>query len=187
MDVGELQVGWALRLDTLSAVMVMMVSVVSAAIHIYSIGYMAHDKSISRFMAYLSFFTFFMLALLTADNFVQMFFGWEGVGLCSYLLIGFWYDRESANAAAIKAFVVNRIGDFGFLLGVFGVYTLFGTVVLAEVVAAFPTHGDLSLHFLNWHMHSLTCACLLLFVGAMGKPAQVPLHTWLPDAMEGPT
>src|SRR5258708_3324991 len=184
---GGLQASWAFKFDTLSAVMVFVVSVCSTAIHVYSVGYMHGDPGVPRFMAYLSLFTFCMLMLVTAANFVQMFFGWEGVGLCSYLLIGFWYDRPSANAAAIKAFVVNRVGDFGFLLGVFGVYTLFGTVVFDEVFAAVPTHVDLSLHFLNWDVHALTLVCLLLFVGAMGKSAQVPLHTWLPDAMEGPT
>jgi len=185
--VGELQVDWALRLDTLSAVMVMMVSVISAAIHIYSIGYMAHDKSVPRFMAYLSFFTFFMLALVTADNFVQLFFGWEGVGLCSYLLIGFWYDRATANAAAIKAFVVNRIGDFGFLLGIFAVFFLFGTLQFDAVFAGAPDIAGNSIRFLSWQVDALTVTCILLFVGAMGKSAQIGLHTWLPDAMEGPT
>jgi NADH-quinone oxidoreductase subunit L len=186
-DVSELQIEWALRLDTLSAVMVMMVSVVSAAIHIYSIGYMAHDKSIPRFMSYLSFFTFFMLALVTADNFVQMFFGWEGVGLCSYLLIGFWYDRDSANAAAIKAFVVNRIGDFGFLVGIFAVFFLFGTLQFDAVFAGAPDIAGNTIQFLSWQVDALTVTCILLFIGAMGKSAQLGLHTWLPDAMEGPT
>jgi NADH-quinone oxidoreductase subunit L len=186
-SVGELQIDWALRLDTLSAVMVMMVSVVSAAIHIYSIGYMAHDKSIPRFMSYLSFFTFFMLALVTADNFVQMFFGWEGVGLCSYLLIGFWYDRDSANAAAIKAFVVNRIGDFGFLLGIFAVFFIFGSLQFDAVFAGAPDVAGNTIQFLSWQVDALTVTCILLFVGAMGKSAQLGLHTWLPDAMEGPT
>jgi len=184
---GEMQIRWALRLDTLSAVMVMMVSVVSAAIHIYSVGYMAHDKSIPRFMAYLSFFTFFMLALVTADNFVQMFFGWEGVGLCSYLLIGFWYDRPSANAAAIKAFVVNRIGDFGFLLGIFAVFSIFGTLQFDAVFAGAPDIAGNTIEFLGWQVDALTVTCILLFIGAMGKSAQIGLHTWLPDAMEGPT
>jgi len=184
---GGLQADWAFKFDTLSAVMVAVVSICSTAIHVYSVGYMHDDPSQPRFMAYLSLFTFCMLMLVTAANFVQMFFGWEGVGLCSYLLIGFWYDRPSANAAAIKAFVVNRIGDFGFALGIFGVYALFGTVVFEEVFAAVPTHLQLSIHFLSWDADALTLVCLLLFVGAMGKSAQVPLHTWLPDAMEGPT
>src|SRR5207245_2025771 len=144
-------------------------------------------KSIPRFMAYLSFFTFFMLALVTADNFVQMFFGWEGVGLCSYLLIGFWYDRESANAAAIKAFVVNRIGDFGFLLGIFAVFSIFGTLQFDAVFAGAPDIAGNTIHFLSWQVDALTVTCILLFIGAMGKSAQLGLHTWLPDAMEGPT
>jgi NADH-quinone oxidoreductase subunit L len=186
-SVGELQIDWALRLDTLSAVMVMMVSVISAAIHIYSIGYMSHDKSIPRFMSYLSFFTFFMLALVTADNFVQMFFGWEGVGLCSYLLIGFWYDRDTANAAAIKAFVVNRIGDFGFLLGIFAVFFIFGSLQFDAVFAGAADVAGNTIRFLSWQFDALTVTCILLFVGAMGKSAQIGLHTWLPDAMEGPT
>jgi NADH-quinone oxidoreductase subunit L len=187
ISVGELQIDWALRLDTLSAVMVMMVSVISAAIHIYSIGYMAHDNSIPRFMSYLSFFTFFMLALVTADNFVQMFFGWEGVGLCSYLLVGFWYDRDTADAAAIKAFVVNRIGDFGFLLGIFAVFFIFGSLQFDTVFAGAPDIAGNTIRFLTWQVDALTVTCILLFVGAMGKSAQIVLHTWLPDAMEGPT
>jgi NADH-quinone oxidoreductase subunit L len=187
MSVGELQIDWALRLDTLSAVMVMMVSVISAAIHIYSIGYMAHDNAIPRFMSYLSFFTFFMLMLVTADNFVQMFFGWEGVGLCSYLLIGFWYDRDTANAAAIKAFVVNRIGDFGFLLGIFAVFFIFGSLQFDTVFAGAPDIAGNTIQFLSWQFDALTVTCILLFIGAMGKSAQIVLHTWLPDAMEGPT
>jgi NADH-quinone oxidoreductase subunit L len=187
ISVGELQIDWALRLDTLSAVMVMMVSVISAAIHIYSIGYMAHDKSIPRFMSYLSFFTFFMLSLVTADNFVQMFFGWEGVGLCSYLLIGFWYDRDTANAAAIKAFVVNRVGDFAFLLGIFAVFFIFGSLQFDAVFAGAPDIAGNTIRFLSWQFDALTVTCVLLFIGAMGKSAQIGLHTWLPDAMEGPT
>ncbi|MBV8535655.1 MAG: NADH-quinone oxidoreductase subunit L, partial [Alphaproteobacteria bacterium] len=184
---GGLQADWAFKFDTLSAVMVFVVSVCSTAIHVYSVGYMHDDPGQPRFMAYLSLFTFCMLMLVTAANLVQMFFGWEGVGLCSYLLVGFWYDRPSANAAAIKAFVVNRVGDFGFALGIFGVYTMFGTVVFDEVFTAVPTHLNLQLHFLSWEVPALTLVCLLLFVGAMGKSAQMPLHTWLPDAMEGPT
>ncbi len=184
---GALHASWAFKFDTLSAVMVFVVSVCSTAIHVYSIGYMHDDPSVPRFMAYLSLFTFCMLMLVTADNFVQMFFGWEGVGLCSYLLVGFWYDRPSANAAAIKAFVVNRVGDFGFALGIFGTFALTGSVVFEEVFAAAPDLAGTKMHFLNWDFDSLTLVCLLLFVGAMGKSAQVPLHTWLPDAMEGPT
>jgi NADH-quinone oxidoreductase subunit L len=187
IDTGDLQVHWALRLDTLSTVMLLVVSVVSSVVHIYSIGYMAHDKSIPRFMAYLSFFTFFMLMLVTADNFVQMFFGWEGVGLCSYLLVGFWYDRPSANSAAIKAFVVNRIGDFGFLLGIFSVYLIFGTLQFDPVFAGASDIAGNTINFLGWQVDALTVTCILLFIGAMGKSAQLGLHTWLPDAMEGPT
>jgi NADH-quinone oxidoreductase subunit L len=187
IDAGQLQVDWALKFDTLSAVMVAMVSVVSLMIHIYSVGYMAEDPSIPRFMAYLSLFTFFMLALVTSENFVQLFFGWEGVGLVSYLLIGFWYDRPSANAAAIKAFVVNRIGDFGFALGIFAVFSIFGTLHFDEVFRAAPNQVGTTLNFLGWQAPALTVTCILLFVGAMGKSAQIGLHTWLPDAMEGPT
>jgi NADH-quinone oxidoreductase subunit L len=187
IDAGQLKIQWALKFDTLSAMMVAMVTLVSFVIHVYSIGYMAEDPSIPRFMAYLSLFTFFMLMLVTASNFVQMFFGWEGVGLASYLLIGFWYDRPSANAAAIKAFVVNRIGDFGFALGIFAVYTLFGTLDFAQVFGAAPAMAGKPFLFLGMHADALTVTCILLFVGAMGKSAQIGLHTWLPDAMEGPT
>jgi NADH-quinone oxidoreductase subunit L len=187
IDTGDLQVQWALRFDALSAVMVAVVTVVSAMVHIYSVGYMAHDKGIPRFMSYLSFFTFFMLMLVTADNFVQMFFGWEGVGLCSYLLIGFWYDRDTANAAAIKAFIVNRIGDFGFALGIFAVYALFGSLHFGTVFDAAPNFAHTRFTFLGLQVDALTLTCILLFVGAMGKSAQLGLHTWLPDAMEGPT
>jgi NADH-quinone oxidoreductase subunit L len=187
IDTGDLQVQWALRLDTLAVVMMATVSVCSAAIHVYSVGYMSHDPSIPRFQAYLSFFTFFMLTLVTADNFVQLFFGWEGVGLCSYLLIGFWYDRPSANAAAIKAFIVNRVGDFGFALGIFAVYMMFGSLQFDAVFNDAPNAAGQSLEFLGIEWDALTIACILLFIGAMGKSAQLPLHTWLPDAMEGPT
>jgi NADH-quinone oxidoreductase subunit L len=187
IDTGDLKAQWALRFDSLSAVMVAVVTVVSAMVHIYSVGYMAHDHSIPRFMAYLSLFTFFMLMLVTADNFLQLFFGWEGVGLSSYLLIGFWYDRPSANAAAIKAFVVNRIGDFGFLLGIFAVYALFGSLHFGTVFDAAPNFAHAPFNFLGFKVDALTVTCILLFVGAMGKSAQIGLHTWLPDAMEGPT
>src|SRR5690606_27948648 len=181
------------RVDTLTAVMLVVVTSVSALVHLYSWGYMAEDPSQPRFFAYLSLFTFAMLMLVTADNLVQMFFGWEGVGLASYLLIGFWYHRPSANAAAIKAFVVNRVGDFGFLLGIFGIFVVFTSVEFetifanAEAVAQSP---DVLLHLFGLELTgagALTAICLLLFMGAMGKSAQVPLHTWLPDAMEGPT
>ncbi|HEX6980513.1 MAG TPA: NADH-quinone oxidoreductase subunit L [Alphaproteobacteria bacterium] len=187
IDSGAFEASWALKFDTLSAVMVFVVTVVSSMVHVYSIGYMAEDRSIPRFMAYLSLFTFFMLMLVTADNFVQMFFGWEGVGVASYLLIGFWYERDSANAAAIKAFVVNRVGDFGFALGIFGVFFVFGTVNFDVVFSAVPTRAADTFEFLGMEVHALTALCLLLFVGAMGKSAQLGLHTWLPDAMEGPT
>jgi NADH-quinone oxidoreductase subunit L len=184
---GNFEVSWALRFDTLSAVMAAMVTVVSSMIHIYSFGYMAHDKSIPRFFAYLSLFTFFMLMLVTSNNLVQMFFGWEGVGLASYLLIGFWYDRPSANAAAIKAFLVNRVGDFGFALGIFGVFLAFNAVNFDAVFQAVPGMADKRFIFLGMDLPLITTICLLLFIGAMGKSAQLGLHTWLPDAMEGPT
>jgi NADH-quinone oxidoreductase subunit L len=187
IDSGALEVSWALRMDTLSVVMVMTVSVVSAMIHVYSVGYMHHDPSIPRFMAYLNLFTFFMLMLVTSDNLVQLFFGWEGVGFLSYLLIGFWYDRPAANAAAIKAFIVNRVGDFGFALGIFAVYLMFQTVDFDTIFAAVQGKADATLHVFGGEFHALTVICLLLFVGAMGKSAQMGLHTWLPDAMEGPT
>ncbi len=187
IDAGDFQVRWALRYDTLSAVMVAMVTLISAMVHIYSVGYMAHDKSVPRFMAYLSLFTFFMLMLVTSDNFLQLFFGWEGVGLASYLLIGFWYERPTANAAAIKAFVVNRVGDFGFSLGIFSVYLIFGSLQFDTVFAAAPDAAHNSIGFLGHQVDAITVTCILLFVGAMGKSAQLGLHTWLPDAMEGPT
>jgi NADH-quinone oxidoreductase subunit L len=185
--VGSFSASWAIRVDALTAVMLVVVTVVSAMVHVYSVGYMAHDHSIPRFMSYLSLFTFCMLMLVTADNFMQMFFGWEGVGLCSYLLIGFWYDRPSANAAAIKAFIVNRIGDFGFALGIMGVFLVFDSVDFNTVFALAPQKVGSVIHFLSWDIDTLTILCLLLFVGAMGKSAQLLLHTWLPDAMEGPT
>ena len=184
---GDFQVSWALKFDTLTAVMVFVVTSVSSMVHIYSIGYMSHDKCIPRFMAYLSLFTFMMLMLVTADNLIQMFFGWEGVGLASYLLIGFWFEKKSANDAAIKAFVVNRVGDFGFALGIFGAFFLFGTVNLDAIFTMAPDYADVTVRFFGVEWHALTIICLLLFVGAMGKSAQLGLHTWLPDAMEGPT
>jgi len=187
MSVGDLQVDWAFRIDTLTAMMLVVVNTVSALVHLYSIGYMHEDPHRPRFFAYLSLFTFTMLMLVTADNLVQMFFGWEGVGLASYLLIGFWYQKDSANAAAMKAFIVNRVGDFGFLLGIFTVFVLFNGVTFDAI---FPRVGELAnanFTFLGIEWHALTIACLLLFMGAMGKSAQFLLHTWLPDAMEGPT
>ncbi len=184
---GGFEVDWALRFDTLTAVMIVVVTVVSGAVHFYSIGYMHHDPSIPRFFCYLSLFTFFMLMLVTANNFLQMFFGWEGVGLASYLLIGFWYEKPSANAAAIKAFLVNRVGDFGFALGILGTFLLFGSVDFNTVFAAVPGKAGAQMEFLGGQYHAMTVLCLMLFVGAMGKSAQLGLHTWLPDAMEGPT
>ncbi|ODT80572.1 MAG: NADH-quinone oxidoreductase subunit L [Pelagibacterium sp. SCN 64-44] len=190
IQVGDMDLRWILRVDTLTAIMLVVVNTVSALVHIYSIGYMADDPHRSRFFAYLSLFTFAMLMLVTADNFLQMFFGWEGVGLASYLLIGFWYTRPSASAAAIKAFVVNRVGDFGFLLGIFGSFLVLGHIDFDNAFAAvadFTNTGLPILHFLSWDLDAMTVVCLLLFMGAMGKSAQFLLHTWLPDAMEGPT
>ena len=184
---GSLNVNWSMLIDPLSAVMLVVVTLVSSLVHIYSIGYMSHDPHKPRFMAYLSLFTFAMLMLVTSDNFIQLFFGWEGVGLCSYFLIGFWFKKESANAAAIKAFVVNRVGDFGFALGIFLIFYLFGTVNYSEVFQQIPTVVDKNLMFLGFEVKAIDLACLLLFIGAMGKSAQILLHTWLPDAMEGPT
>src|SRR5688572_17718887 len=184
---GELDTAWALRVDTLTAVMLVVVNTVSALVHLYSIGYMHEDDSRPRFFAYLSLFTFAMLALVTSDNLLQMFFGWEGVGLASYLLIGFWYLKPEANAAAIKAFIVNRVGDFGFALGIFGIFAVFGTVSFDAVFRAAPGMAGQPMEFLGYQLDTLTVLCLLLFMGAMGKSAQFLLHTWLPDAMEGPT
>jgi len=184
---GEMTVDWSLRIDSLTAVMLVVITSVSALVHVYSWGYMAEDPSQPRFFAYLSLFTFAMLMLVTADNLVQMFFGWEGVGLASYLLIGFWYHKPSANAAAIKAFVVNRVGDFGFSLGIFGTFLVFGTVSIPAILAAAPGMAGSTIGFLGLRVDTMTLLCLLLFVGAMGKSAQLGLHTWLPDAMEGPT
>ena len=187
MSVGDLQVDWAFRIDTLTAMMLVVVNTVSALVHLYSIGYMHEDPHRPRFFAYLSLFTFTMLMLVTADNLVQMFFGWEGVGLASYLLIGFWYQKDSANAAAMKAFIVNRVGDFGFLLGIFTVFVLFNSVTFDQIFPRVAEFAERRFMFLGIEWHALTIACLLLFMGAMGKSAQFLLHTWLPDAMEGPT
>jgi NADH-quinone oxidoreductase subunit L len=203
---GGVDVEWAFRIDTLTAVMFVVVNSVSSLVHVYSIGYMHHDPHRPRFFAYLSLFTFAMLMLVTADNLLQMFLGWEGVGLASYLLIGFWYKKPSASAAAMKAFIVNRVGDFGFLLGIFGCFVLFGSINLDSIFAAAATylpagaehaaegvaavHGDTVLTLFGYHLDkagAVTGICLLLFMGAMGKSAQFLLHTWLPDAMEGPT
>ncbi|HEY1615625.1 MAG TPA: NADH-quinone oxidoreductase subunit L [Rhizomicrobium sp.] len=184
---GGFEADWAIRVDALTAIMLVVVTGVSALVHLYSMGYMHEDPHRPRFFAYLSFFTFAMLALVTANNFLQLFFGWEGVGLASYLLIGFWYTRPSANAAAIKAFVVNRVGDFGFAIGIFGVYAVFHTLDFSAVFAAAPAMAGKTFLFAGHQVDILTTLCLLLFVGAMGKSAQLGLHTWLPDAMEGPT
>jgi NADH-quinone oxidoreductase subunit L len=187
MTAGDLKVEWSLRIDTLTAVMLVVVNTVSAFVHLYSIGYMHEDPYRPRFFAYLSMFTFAMLMLVTADNFVQLFFGWEGVGLASYLLIGFWYHKPEANAAAIKAFIVNRVGDFGFALGIFAVFMLTGAIDFDTVFAQAPSLTGKTINFFGWQADALTLACLFLFMGAMGKSAQFLLHTWLPDAMEGPT
>ena len=184
---GSLNVNWSISIDALSAVMLVVVTMISALVHIYSIGYMSHDPHKPRFMSYLSLFTFAMLTLVTSDNFLQLFFGWEGVGLCSYFLIGFWFKKESANAAAIKAFIVNRVGDLGFALGIFLVFYLFGTLNYNEVFQLIPETLEKELIFLGIHINAINLICILLFIGAMGKSAQIFLHTWLPDAMEGPT
>ena len=187
VESGALKSMWSLRIDTLTAVMLVVVTNVSGLVHLYSIGYMEDDPSRPRFFAYLSLFTFAMQALVTADDFLQLFFGWEGVGLASYLLIGFWYHKPSANAAAIKAFIVNRVGDFGFALGIFAVFTLFNSIQYDTVFASAPDQVGKTMEFLGFQVDALTLICLLLFMGAMGKSAQFLLHTWLPDAMEGPT
>lgn len=196
INTGNLTINWAFRIDTLTAVMLVVVNTVSSLVHMYSMGYMHHDPHRPRFFAYLSLFTFAMLALVTSDNLLQMFFGWEGVGLASYLLIGFWYKKPAANAAAIKAFIVNRVGDFGFALGIFGLFVLFGSIEFSTIFASVPEYmangkdGETVLNFLGYELSrssAITVVCLLLFMGAMGKSAQFLLHTWLPDAMEGPT
>jgi NADH-quinone oxidoreductase subunit L len=187
VESGTLSFDWALRVDALTAVMLVVITTVSALVHLYSWGYMEEDPDQPRFFAYLSLFTFAMLMLVTADNLVQMFFGWEGVGLASYLLIGFWFKKPSANAAAIKAFVVNRVGDLGFMLGIFGTWLVFQTTSIPEILAAAPGMTGSTIGFLGYRMHTMDILCVLLFIGAMGKSAQLGLHTWLPDAMEGPT
>jgi NADH-quinone oxidoreductase subunit L len=184
---GTFNVNWALRIDQLTVVMMCVINIVSSCVHVYSVGYMSHDDNKARFMAYLSLFTFAMLMLVTADNLVQLFFGWEGVGLASYLLIGFWNYKESANAAAVKAFVVNRVGDFGLALGIFAAFVVFGSVQFDAIFAQAPEKVAETFNFLGYEVHAITLVCLLLFVGACGKSAQLGLHTWLPDAMEGPT
>ena len=184
---GNFIADWSINIDPLSSIMLVVVTFVSALVHIYSIGYMSNDPHKPRFMSYLSLFTFSMLALVVSDNFLQLFFGWEGVGLCSYLLIGFWYKKESANNAAIKAFIVNRVGDFGLALGIFLIFLYFGTLNFDEVFQLTPQFLDKNFIFLGIEFNLITLICLFLFIGAMGKSAQFLLHTWLPDAMEGPT
>ena len=184
---GNFVANWSINIDPLSSIMLVVVTFISALVHIYSIGYMSHDPHKPRFMSYLSLFTFSMLALVVSDNFLQLFFGWEGVGLCSYLLIGFWYKKETANNAAIKAFIVNRIGDFGLAVGIFLIFFYFGTINFNEVFESVSQFSDKKFLFLNFEINLITLICLFLFVGAMGKSAQFLLHTWLPDAMEGPT
>ncbi|MDO7727921.1 MAG: NADH-quinone oxidoreductase subunit L [Loktanella sp.] len=194
IESGTLSTDWAIRMDRLTAIMLIVITTVSALVHLYSFGYMAHDENFgegvaykARFFAYLSFFTFAMLMLVTSDNLVQMFFGWEGVGVASYLLIGFYYKKPSANAAAIKAFVVNRVGDFGFALGIFALYMMTDSIKFEDIFAAVPALAETELHFLWADWNAANLIAILLFIGAMGKSAQLILHTWLPDAMEGPT
>ena len=184
---GSLDVNWSIKVDALSSIMLVVVTLISSIVHIYSIGYMSHDPNKSRFMSYLSLFTFAMLTLVTSDNFLQLFFGWEGVGLCSYLLIGFWFKKDTANAAAIKAFLVNRVGDFGFALGIFLIFYLCGSVNYDEVFQMVPRLINEKISFLGLNLNPIDLICILLFIGSMGKSAQIFLHTWLPDAMEGPT
>ena len=184
---GDFAVHWSLRVDTLSVIMINVITIVSACVHIYSLGYMSHDGARGRFMSYLSLFTFAMLMLVTADNLLQLFFGWEGVGLASYLLIGFWNHKHSANAAAQKAFVVNRVGDFGLALGMMAIFVVFGSIGFDEIFAQVAEKSDVTFDLFGMHVHAMTAIALLLFVGAIGKSAQLGLHTWLPDAMEGPT
>ena len=187
IDSGTMSVDWSIRVDTLTCVMLVVVTTVSSVVHLYSMGYMEEDPSKARFFSYLSLFTFAMLMLVTSDNLLQMFFGWEGVGVASYLLIGFWHHKQSANAAAIKAFVVNRVGDFGFALGIFGLFFMVDSIAFDDVFNAAPALAETSIHFIGMEWNAAELLAFLLFVGAMGKSAQFLLHTWLPDAMEGPT
>ena len=184
---GEFRALWEFNFDTLSCVMFLVVNTVSAMVHLYSVGYMSHDKSKARFMAYLSFFTFAMLMLVSSNNLLQLFFGWEGVGVASYLLIGFWYNKKSATSAAVKAFLVNRVGDLGFILGLIFVYTYFDTIMFERIFELAPSMMDVSIVVFDNKLNVIELSCFLLFIGAMGKSAQLFLHTWLPDAMEGPT
>jgi len=187
IDVYSLKADWAIYIDVLTAVMLVVVTTVSCVVHIYSIGYMAHDLHVPRFMSYLSLFTFFMMMLVSADNFMQLFFGWEGVGLSSYLLIGFWFNKTSANAAAMKAFLVNRVGDIGLALGIFLIFYVFNSVEFSHVFSKAASFNEDTIHIFGHDISVITAICLLLFIGCMGKSAQLGLHTWLPDAMEGPT
>ena len=187
ISVGDFTANWALRIDQLTVIMMCVINIVSACVHVYSVGYMSHDPQKARFMSYLSLFTFAMLMLVSADNLVQLFFGWEGVGLASYLLIGFWNYKPSANAAAVKAFIVNRVGDFGLALGIMATFAVFGSIQFDTIFGAAPEKALETFNFLGHEVHALTLICLLLFIGACGKSAQLGLHTWLPDAMEGPT
>ena len=182
-----MNIDWSVKLNILTGSMVLMVNFVSTLIHIYSVGYMNHDSKKLIFMGYLGLFTFFMLFLVSATNLVQLFLGWEGVGLTSYLLIGFWSHKDKANNAALKAFIVNRIGDFGILIGLFTIFIVFGTLNLNEIMILVNSHLDSYFNFCGFEIHSLTLISILLFIGCMGKSAQFGLHTWLPDAMEGPT
>ena len=184
---GEFIVNWAIKIDALSAVMLVVVTLISSIIHFYSIGYMSHDPNKVRFISYLSLFTFSMVTLVTADNFLQLFFGWEGVGLCSYLLIGFWYKKSSANSAAIKAFLVNRVGDFGLAIGIFVIFLFYGSLNYDDVFQLTPKLINTNVYILNVEFNLITLISIMLLIGAMGKSAQILLHTWLPDAMEGPT
>ena len=184
---GNFSANWSINIDPLSSVMLVVVTLVSALVHVYSLGYMSHDPHKPRFMSYLSLFTFSMLCLVVSDNFLQLFFGWEGVGLCSYLLIGFWFKRETANNAAIKAFIVNRIGDFGLAIGIFLIFYFFGSINFNEVFSSVEDLADKKINFIVGEFNLITLICIFLFIGAMGKSAQFFLHTWLPDAMEGPT
>ncbi|MEL7178083.1 MAG: NADH-quinone oxidoreductase subunit L, partial [Pseudomonadota bacterium] len=194
IESGSLTTDWAIRLDRLTAIMLIVINTVSALVHLYSFGYMAHDDHFReresyrpRFFAYLSFFTFAMLMLVTSDNLVQMFFGWEGVGVASYLLIGFYFRKESAGAAAMKAFIVNRVGDFGFALGIFALFYLTDSVNFEVIFASGAELAETQVTFLWTEWNAVELVAVLLFIGAMGKSAQLILHTWLPDAMEGPT
>ncbi|MBX3511303.1 MAG: NADH-quinone oxidoreductase subunit L, partial [Hyphomonadaceae bacterium] len=187
IDVAGFSSTWSVRIDTLSAVMLVVVNTVSFLVHVYSIGYMAEDPHRARFFSYLSFFTFAMLALVTANDFLQLFFGWEGVGVASYLLIGFWFEKRSANDAAIKAFVTNRVGDFGFALGIMAAFFCYGSIQFDEVFRAAAANPGLAIGIDGFSAPAVEVIALLLFIGAMGKSAQFFLHVWLPDAMEGPT